>query len=171
MLDYVKKNLRTMSDDYDLWGKVTEVNKLIGRARSIELSSINLTPEQSHILRILMVNGGTSTINEIADITFRTHNTVSILVKRMEKAGLVYREKKESSKQYLLSISEKGSELFKTMPIDSIEMIFSAMSDEEKELFSSYLDRLEQEARHILGLDYIPPLLQFNQVTKSNSTT
>ncbi|MFC1946991.1 MarR family winged helix-turn-helix transcriptional regulator [Chloroflexota bacterium] len=158
MLDYVKKNARTMSDDYDIWGKVTEVNKLIGKARSIELSSINLTPEQSHILRILMASGGTSTINEIADITLRTHNTVSILVKRMEKAGLVYREKKESSKQYLISISEKGSELFKTMPINSIEMIFSVLSEEEKESFSTYLDRLEQEARHILGLDYIPPL-------------
>lgn len=160
MLDYVKKNARTMSDDYDIWGKVTEVNKLIGKARSIELSSINLTPEQSHILRILMLNGGTSTINEIADLTLRTHNTVSILVKRMEKSGLIYREKKESSKQYLISISEKGSELFKTMPIDSIEMVFSALSEEEKELFSEYLDQLEQKARHILGLDYIPPLLR-----------
>jgi len=158
MLEYVQKNARTMSDEYEIWGKVTEVNKLIGRARSIELSSINLTPEQSHLLRILMGSGGTSTINEIAEITFRTHNTVSILVKRMEKAGLVYREKKESSKQYLISISEKGSELFKTMPINSIEMIFSVLSEEEKESFSTYLDRLEQEARHILGLDYIAPL-------------
>jgi len=162
MLEYVQKNARTMSDEYEIWGKVTEVNKLIGKARSIELSTINLTPEQSHILRILMLKGGTSTINEIADITLRTHNTVSILVKRMEKAGLVYRRKKELSKQYLISITEKGSELFNTMPIDSIEMIFSALSKEEKKAFNGYLDLLEQEARHILGLDYIPPLLRSN---------
>ena len=160
MLDYIKKNAQIMADDYDLWGKVTEVNKLIGKARSIELSSINLTPEQSHILRILMANEGTSTINEIADITYRSHNAVSILVKRMEKAGLIYREKKELSKQYLISISEKGSELFHTMPINSIEMVFSALSEEQKKSFSGYLDLVEQEARHILGLDYIPPLLR-----------
>lgn len=160
MLEYVEKNARTMSNDYDIWGKVTEVNKLVGKARSIELSAINLTPEQSHILRILMYNGGTSTINEIADISLRTHNTVSILIKRMEKMGLVYKEKKESSKQYLISITEKGSVLFNTMPINSIEMIFSALSEEEKQIFSSYLDKLEEEARHILGLDYIPPLLR-----------
>lgn len=160
MLDYVTKNARTMSEDFEVWGKVTEVYKLIGKARSIELSAIKLTPEQSHILRILMLNGGTSTISEIADMTLRTHNTVSILVKRMEKAGLIYREKKESSKQYLISISKKGSELFNTMPINSIEMIFAALSEEEKKSFSGYLDRLEQEARHILGLDYIPPLFR-----------
>jgi len=160
MLEYVEKNARTMSNDYDIWGKVTEVNKLVGKARSIELSAINLTPEQSHILRILMYNGGTSTINEIADISLRTHNTVSILIKRMEKMGLVYKEKKESSKQYLISITEKGSVLFNTMPINSIEMIFSALSEEEKQIFSSYLEKLEEEARHILGLDYIPPLLR-----------
>ena len=109
-----------------------------------------------------MSKGGTSTINEIADIALRTHNTVSILVKRMEKAGLIYREKKELSNQYLISISEKGSELFNTMPIDSIEMIFSALSEEEKKSFNGYLDLLEQKARHILGLDYIPPLLRLN---------
>ncbi|HEY96239.1 MAG TPA: MarR family transcriptional regulator [Dehalococcoidia bacterium] len=160
MLEYVEKNARIMSRDYDIWGKITEVYKLIGKARSIELSTMNLTPEQSHILRILMLNGGISTINEIADISLRTHNTVSILIKRMEKMGLVYREKKESSKQYLISITEKGSELFNTMPINSIEMIFSTLSEEDKELFSTYLDHLEQEARHILGLDYIPPLLR-----------
>ena len=160
MLEYVQKNARTMSDEYEIWGKVTEVNKLIGKARSIELSAINLTPEQSHILRILMLNGGTSTINEIADLTLRTHNTVSILVKRMEKARLIQRGKMESSKQYLISITEKGSELFHTMPIHSIEMIFTALSEEEKEQLNTYLDRLEQEARHILGLDYIPPLLR-----------
>ena len=160
MFKYVEKNARTMSRDYDIWGKITEVYKLIGKARSIELSALNLTPEQSHILRILMLSGGTSTINEIANISLRTHNTVSILIKRMEKMGLVYKEKKESSKQYIISISEKGSELFKTMPIDSVEMIFSALSEEEKQSFNGYLDRLEQEARHILGLDYIPPLLR-----------
>ena len=54
MLEYVEKNARTMSLDYDIWGKVIEVNKLIGKARSIELSVINLILEQSYILRILI---------------------------------------------------------------------------------------------------------------------
>jgi len=97
MLEYVEKNARTMSNDYDIWGKVTEVNKLVGKARSIELSAINLTPEQSHILRILMYNGGTSTINEIADISLRTHNKKRII---KTISDINYRKRKRVIQHY-----------------------------------------------------------------------
>ena len=73
-------------DDYSIWGKITEVYGLICRARSSELHMHGLTAEQSKILRVLMNNNGTSTINEISDSTLKRHNTISLIVKRMEKA-------------------------------------------------------------------------------------
>ena len=160
MTKHVEKNVRTLTGDYDIWGKLTEVYNLIGKARTMELSTIGLTPEKSHILRILTYKGGTSTINDLSDLTLRRHNAVSLLIKRMEKAGLVRREKTDSTKQYLITISDKGSELFNTMPINSIEMVFSSLSPEEKKSLVACLDQLEQKARHILGLDYVPPLFR-----------
>ena len=155
-----EEDVRTVAGDYDIWGKFTEVYKLIGKARNMELSTIGLSPEQSHILRILTYKGGSSTINDLSDLTLTRHNTVSLLVKRMEKLGLVRREKIGSTRQYRITISDKGSELFNTMPINSIEMAFSSLSIEEKKSLEVCLNQLSQKTRHILGLDYIPPLFR-----------
>ena len=75
-----EEDVQTVAGDYDIWGKFTEVYKLIGKARNMELSTIGLSPEQSHILRILTYKGGSSTINDLSDLTLTRHNTVSLLV-------------------------------------------------------------------------------------------
>lgn len=147
-------------DDYSIWGKITEVYDLICKARTVELRKLGLTAEQSKILRVLMVENGTSTINDIADMTQKRHNTISLIVKRMEKAGLIKRNKIPSSNRYQIAITEKGIRLFETMPLNSIDMIFSTLSSDEKQALMSLLDKLDKQTRHILGLDYIPPLFR-----------
>lgn len=147
-------------DDYSIWGKITEVHDLICKARTVELRKLGLTAEQSKILRVLMVENGTSTINDIADMTQKRHNTISLIVKRMEKAGLIKRNKIPSSNRYQIAITEKGIRLFETMPLNSIDMIFSTLSSDEKQALMSLLDKLDKQTRHILGLDYIPPLFR-----------
>ncbi|MBN2076631.1 MAG: MarR family transcriptional regulator [Dehalococcoidales bacterium] len=147
-------------DDYSIWGKITEVYDLICKARSVELRKLGLSAEQSKILRVLMVENGASTINEISETTLKRHNTISLIVRRMEKAGLVKREKIDSSNRYKIAITEKGIRLFETMPLNSIDMIFSTLSSDEKEALMSLLDKLDQQTRHVLGLDYIPPLFR-----------
>ena len=147
-------------DDFKIWGKITEVYDLKSKARSSELERQGLTPEQSQIIRVLIEKGGTSTINEISEVTLRRHNTTSLIVKRMENTGLVKREKIPSSNRYQIAITEKGFRLFETMPLNSINMIFSKLSSDEKEALVSLLDKLDKQTRHILGLDYIPPLFR-----------
>lgn len=147
-------------DDYAIWGKITEVYDLICKARTVELRKLDLTAEQSKILRVLMVENGSSTINEIADMTLKRHNTISLIIKRMEKAGLVKREKIGFSNRYKITITEKGIKLFETMPLNSIDLIFSALTSDEKETLLSLLDKLDKRTRHVLGLDYIPPLFR-----------
>jgi len=147
-------------DDYSIWGKITEVYDLICRARSVELRKLGLTAEKSKILRVLMVENGTSTINEISNLTLKRHNTISLIIKRMEKDGLVKREKVDSSNRYKITITKKGIRLFETMPLNSIDLIFAALSSDEKETLLSLLDKLDKQTRHVLGLDYIPPLFQ-----------
>jgi DNA-binding MarR family transcriptional regulator len=147
-------------DDYSIWGKITEVYDLICKARSVELRKLGLTAEQSKILRVLMVENGASTINEISEMTLKRHNTISLIVKRMEKTGLVNREKTNHSNRYRITITEKGIKLFDTMPLTSIDMAFSTLSPDEKEILISLLDKLDNQTRHILGLDYIPPLFR-----------
>jgi DNA-binding MarR family transcriptional regulator len=159
MLQQVEEN-EVILTDYDIWGRLTEVYKLIGNARALELSNYGLTPQHSHILRILTNRGGTSTIKELSDLTLRRQNSISLLVRRMEKAGLVRREKSILNGHYLIKITEEGSEAFKTMPLTSIEKIFSSLTAGEKTALTNCLNQLHRKALYYLGLDYVPPLLR-----------
>jgi DNA-binding MarR family transcriptional regulator len=158
------KNTRNLHElvlnEYSIWGLFADTMEHIARARTIELTRYGLTREQSHVLRILYEADGPLTINKIAVRVLRKHNSVSTIIKRMERNHLVDRVKVSDDRQYEISITQKGRELFEKMPTNSIIMAFSALSKEEKKLFVLYLQKLEVKVRNMLGLDYQPPFLK-----------
>jgi hypothetical protein len=56
-------------------------------------------------------------------------------------------------------LTEKSKKIFEEMPLASIEMTFTALSQEEKINMKDYLDRLQSKARELLGPDFKPPFL------------
>lgn len=144
-------------NDYNIWGLVSDVQDLIAKARTIELSRHGLSREQSHLLRRLNDAGGTITLNELAASVFRAHNSVSAIVSRMVKSGLVTREKEPQDRQYKIRITDKGKKLFNTMPRNSLKIAFSVLSPEEKQVFAACLKKLEEKTKNMLGLDYETP--------------
>ena len=146
-------------NNYEFWGLFARVQKLIAKARTIELAKYGITREQSHILHILYSMGGSSTLNELSSIALVNHNATSTLVIRMEKIQLLERIKNPDSKYYQINITEKGREVFKRMPTASIEMIFSELTPEEKRLIAPCLIKLERRTRELLGIDYKPPFV------------
>jgi DNA-binding MarR family transcriptional regulator len=149
-----------LQDNYGIWGLYVRVERLVSRARKIELAKCGITPEQSHVLHILEDYGGASTMNEIASISMVHHNAVSTLISRMEKLQLVKKCRLNDPKQYQVSITEKGHEIFTKMPKVSIEMAFSDLSEAEKKALVKCLSKLENRGRHMLGIDYRPPFLE-----------
>jgi DNA-binding MarR family transcriptional regulator len=146
-------------NDYSIWGLFADTMEYIARARTIELTRYGLTREQSHILRILYEAGHPLTISEIASHVLRKHNSVSIIIRRMERNRLVEKTKLTDERNFQISITHKGRELFEKMPTNSITMAFSALSDEEKKSLLAHLTKLKDKVRGMLGLDYQPPFL------------
>src|SRR5512137_717826 len=109
-----------IGNNYEFWGLFVRLNKLIAKARTIELSRYGITREQSHILHILCSNGGSSTLNELSNLGLVNHNATSTIVIRMEKQGLLERVKNADSRQYQVNITEKGREVFEQMPLASV---------------------------------------------------
>ena len=144
-------------NDYNIWGLFADVLELVAKARTIELTRHGLTREQSHILRRLNDAGGTITLNELAANVIRAHNSVSAIVNRMVKNGLVTRERKPHERQYEIRMTPKGRELFNSMPTNSLKMAFSVLSAEEKRGFVTCLKKLEDKTKNMLGLDYETP--------------
>ncbi len=156
MAEQAVSNANSKQMDYELWGLLARVYKLIGRARGIELSKYGLSPEHSHVLHILINRDGSASLKEIAKMALIQHNTASVLVRKMEKLGLVERKRKEGTNEYEVSLTQSGKEMA-TVPRVSIEIILDTLSAEEKHSLAEELGKLDQQARHVLGLDYLPP--------------
>jgi DNA-binding MarR family transcriptional regulator len=148
------------STDYDLWSLLDATGFAISRLRRIELARIGLTIEQSVILDLLSRSEGMSTAKDIENVTMRQHNTVSNLVNRMVKLGLVRKEKSLTRKGNIIVVDETGRALFENMPTGSIEGVFGVFKINERNRFASSLNKLHSMARKLLGGPGFLPFVQ-----------
>ena len=79
--------------DFSLWRMLDHARFIMARSREMELAKYDLTPEQSHVLDILRESDGSTTINQLVDITQRQHHSISTLIDRMTRQGLVSKQK------------------------------------------------------------------------------
>lgn len=143
--------------DFSLWRILDHARFMIARSREMELARISLTPEQSHVLDILNESGGSTTINQLTEITQRQHHSISTLIDRMARQKLLTKRKSGTDKrQYEVVITDKGTELAKSMPRDSISAIFACLSEEEMAQLRGYLLRLTEEAYRMLKKEVEP---------------
>jgi len=159
MTKKISNSGNNLPSDYSIWGLFADTMELISRARTMELTKYGLTREQSHVLRILYEAKEPLTINKIISHVMRKHNSVSAIIKRMERNDLVKRIKVTNDRQYKISMTPKGRKLFENMPVNSVTMAFSALSNDDKKKLVSSLQKLDNKVRCMLGLDYTPPFL------------
>ena len=148
----------SINDAY-LWGLLQHSSALIFRARELELAQYKITMEQMSILHALMISDGSATLDEIATILVRQHNSVSTIVNRMVKSGLVKKEKRPGQKKYRVVITEKAQGIVKAIPRKSIEMFFKNLSLKEKQQLATCLEELITTGHEILGHNRNLPFL------------
>ncbi len=146
--------------DFQLWMELDHARSALSRARELELAQFDLTLEQAGVLYTLLEKGGSTANTEIADEMIRQYNSVTTLVNRMEKLGLVKKEKTSSNRKYIVSITEKGRNMYQRATDKSIHMGFSDLSPEEKNQLFSFLTQVVKKTRNILGMDSKLPFLQ-----------
>jgi DNA-binding MarR family transcriptional regulator len=147
-----------VTDAFSAWVLLDYTRFAIGRLRDMELAQLGLTPEQAAILNILSKYGN-STIGEIADRWMRQHHSVSTLINRMAAQGMVQKTKYPKQKEIEICITEKGKGLYSKVTHNSIDMVFSALSQDDLQKLSQNLKLLYIRSRGLLGTDGTPPFL------------
>jgi DNA-binding MarR family transcriptional regulator len=137
---------------YELWKRFDAAGFSVSRLRELELAQLGLTLEQSLMLTIINHCGGSTTTREIEHLTLRQHNSVSTLINRMYKSGLVKKERFDSDRRYKITMTDEGKALFEKVEMISVQMAFSCLSYDEKTNFYKYLKSLHKAARKLLGL-------------------
>ncbi len=153
-MDRKNSIIRENDNDFKLWRLLDHTRFMIARSREMELARFGITPEQSHVLYILSTSGGSTTINEIVEITQRQHHSISTLINRMTKQGLVSKRKDpHDNRKYEVVITKKGQELYRRITQDSIKNTFSCLPDEAKAQLRKHLKCLLIRAYEVLGKD------------------
>lgn len=158
------RNHDTLNDAY-LWGLLEHSNSLITRARGLELAQYGITMEQMAVMHALLICGGSAAIDEIAAIVVRQHNSVSTLVNRMAKSGLVTKEKQPQQKKYSVQITPKAREIIHAIPRKSIELFFKDLTRDDKDKLATYLEQLITTGHDVLGYNNNLPFLSESVLT------
>lgn len=148
--------------DFDLGVLFERTRSTYARTRELELAQYGLTPEQAAVMHTLQSKGGSSTNDEIANLTIRQYHSVASIVNRMEKVGLVKKEKNKKNKKFIISVTEKGANKYSQVPRNSIRMLFEDLSPEEKQQLAAALQKIMSKGRKMLGLDHKMPFLSEN---------
>ncbi len=143
-----------------LYGLLDQTSEAILKAVELELGQYQMSTPQVKILHMLAQGNGGMTLSELAIGTVRELNSISTLIGRMQRKGLVKKRKKPGDDKTYVTLSDRGKDIYNnTITERSIYLIFDALSEEEKSEFAALLKKLQMKARALLGLDYKPPFL------------
>jgi MarR family transcriptional regulator, organic hydroperoxide resistance regulator len=147
--------------DQDLWLLLTHTRYAVFRAREKELQRYGVSPEQVGLLFVVQALGPKATPAAISRHIIRQPHTVSALVDRMSKRGLVKKVKDLDRKNLVrVVMTEKGKKTYElSTKRGPIHRIMSSLEPQEKENFKATLEKLMATARKEIGLDRdeLPP--------------
>jgi DNA-binding MarR family transcriptional regulator len=154
------KNLKKNDHEVNLYILLDQTNSIVTNAVELELKHLRVTQPQIRILTMLSRQDEPVTLEQLSNWTLKEFNSVSTLINRMEKKGLIKKIKKDGDLKTYINLTEKGSKLYHLDVTErSIRLIFEKLSKEERKQLRALLMKVRDATREILGLDYKPPFL------------
>jgi DNA-binding MarR family transcriptional regulator len=126
----------------------------------MELARVGLTIEQAAILDLLHEVGGSTSAGEIERITMRQHHSISILINRMIRFGLLGKEKVPGKKRQTIFVTDSGKDALGKLPMGSIHSVFGPLTATERRSLAVSLSALHEKSRQLLGMPYAPLFAQ-----------
>lgn len=149
----------SISEFYDLWVMLARTTDALQCIRQNHLRQYGVSPEQLATLNSIITlsasseEGEGTSIADISRLIFRQPHTVSEMIARLEKMGLVTRTKISPTQNLVsITVTEKGYEIWKEAHDEAIsKKIFSTLTKAKRERLYSYLEQILSEARNELG--------------------
>ena len=137
-----------MDKDFDLWVLLLRTYHLLNRLRRHELQQFDIPSSQAFILVILQALGGETTQAKISQYAYQQRSSISELLKRMEKRGLILKTKRSSSNANItVKLAKKGYYLLdNVMKRESIHKVMSVLTEERRSELESSLKLLRNKA-------------------------
>ncbi len=151
----MKKTIFT-DKDFTLWWRLFQTRRVLLKARNKELNVYGITNSHAAVLFVIKVVSATEaevTPGKIAKWMLREPHTISALLDRMEREGLV-KKAKDMEKRNLIRISmtEKGRRVYlASTKRESIRTVVSCLSEEQRGQLRTCLKLMRETALKELG--------------------
>jgi len=153
------KNFKLDTHTRNLFVLFDQTRDTLIRAVELELKQSKTNFAQCHILYVLTQEKNGMTQGDLSKWLLRNLNTISTLINKMEKEGLVKKTKNKEDGKVYIRLTQKGSKVWDEVSERAVFLTFSTLSEDEKEQLKVLLKKLRAKARGILGLDFKPPFL------------
>ena len=150
----VQKGGKNMNDTYtDIYKKLTALQWFLKRYQMMNQDENNVFANknegQLRVISLLKIQTEIAT-NDLSYILGIKQQSLNELLNRLEKGGYVERKPSEKDKRVMIvHLTEKGFKLEQSK--DDYEEVFSCLSEEEINTFSSYIDRILASLEQLVG--------------------
>jgi DNA-binding MarR family transcriptional regulator len=153
--------------EYDIWILLSRVYHLIAMLRKLELSKFDILPVQSYILFIIKALGDDPTPSRISEYVYQQRSSISDILNRMEKEGLIKKTSNSGSKKrVIVTLTEKGEKaLALSRNREYLHKIMSSLTEEKKQQVESGLEILRDSAINELSVTQ-KTILRPSQISK-----
>ena len=135
-----------------LWARLFMSAKVVERAREIELSRVHISLIQAMVLYALKLSPEPLTPSKLARMLCREAHTMSALIDRMEKQGLVEKKHDLARKNLVrVVVTAKGDEAFQRQrSVNTVTNITKSLTKEEREALGTCVDKLRLRATDLI---------------------
>ena len=110
-----------------------QTNDILANANELEFKQYGITIPQVRVMVMLSRENRPVTLDELVKWNLREFNTVSTLINRMEKKGLVRKFKKDGDMKTYIELTDEGNILYHQKVTErAIELTLGTLSKEEK---------------------------------------
>jgi DNA-binding MarR family transcriptional regulator len=148
------KDVRPLTDEYfNLWIMIAQTKDGILRARQREYARFNVGNERRAVLWNIQSRGGRATPVEISRQLFRELHSVSEMLARMEKEGLITKHKGSGRSRVEVKITPKGLDVYRqSLRNETDNKIFSVLTKKQRERMTLYLWKIRGQVLKELGI-------------------
>jgi DNA-binding MarR family transcriptional regulator len=152
-----------------LWLLLHRVHDVVSLCEESILREYGLTPEQFGVLASVKSDGGSLRPVDLALMLERSPNSVSMLIDRMVKAGLVRRTRNKKDRRAVnVTLTSKGEKALEpAAPADwqFVQKILLTLPDEDKRALTDTLEMVKCEA-----FAYLHPEVDKAEIIKNSFT-
>jgi DNA-binding MarR family transcriptional regulator len=145
----------TLIDTYRLFSLLRQTADSVLKAREAELKNYNLSPEQAAALVCIRSLDNKATPAELSRWLFRKRNSITILLNRMHKLGLISKTTNKDRKNSItIRLTKKGYDAYKkSVEFQAFHSIIEVLPEKKRKRLWQLLQTIRLKVFEDLQLD------------------